>query len=74
LTTWTPSPWKASPCHVTLRKFDAISCHHCLWLQTCLCINWQNKQVSTTWESPIHLQEHKPAQPLGRLILPNKTE
>jgi hypothetical protein len=26
----------------------------------------------TTWNSPIHPQEHKPAQSLGRLIPPKK--
>jgi hypothetical protein len=30
LASWTPSPWKASPCHDTLRK--QAGCHHlCCW-------------------------------------------
>jgi hypothetical protein len=47
VTSWAPSPWKASSCRTTLRKVDAISPHRHQF-QTCLCINWQNKQVSIT--------------------------
>jgi hypothetical protein len=46
-TFWTPSPWKASPYLAALRKVSTISPYHCCLLQTCLCVNVQNEQVST---------------------------
>jgi hypothetical protein len=41
----------------------------------CASIDRTNRWAPCTiWESPIHPQEHKPEQPLCRLIPPNKTE
>jgi hypothetical protein len=48
-TSWIPSPWKASP-HQALRKFGAIS-HHC-HLQTCMCVNEQNRVSFPATHSP----------------------
>jgi hypothetical protein len=45
LTHWTPSPYKTSPCHVTLTKQEGSwAARH--RLQTCLGVIWQTKQVS----------------------------
>jgi hypothetical protein len=82
LTSWTPSQWKGSPYYITLRKFGAISCchccccHHCHWLQTwCMSIDRTNRWAPCTmWNFPIDSWEHKPAQSLGKLIFPPKTE
>jgi hypothetical protein len=58
---WSPSPWKASPQHVMLRKLEG--CRHCCschcWLPTCLWDILQTKQVSTTH------QPEFPQPPLG---------
>jgi hypothetical protein len=54
-TPWTPSPWKASPHHITMREQEG--CHAARsWLQTCLGDIWQTKQVSTKCHtvSPSH--------------------
>jgi hypothetical protein len=73
-TLWTPSPealnsdtlkWKASPCHITLRK-EGSQAARC-WLQTCLGdIQQTNRWApSITWYSPSHPRD-KPAKPPGQ--------
>jgi hypothetical protein len=66
VTPWTPSPWKASPCHAALRKDGAISTHcHC-WHQTCMhkiCRTSEN-HTSCGTSLPTHW-DHKLVQPMG---------
>jgi hypothetical protein len=74
VTSWTPSPWKASLYHAALQK--VVLFLPASWLQRCLC-------ESSEWTGDHHTQcvtplptpwEYNPAQPLGRLNPPpNKT-
>jgi hypothetical protein len=67
VTSWTPSPWKASLRHTALKQNGAIS-PHCL-APKLLALNWRtNRWASyTTCNSLTHSRENNPAQPLGRL-------
>jgi hypothetical protein len=60
MTSWTPRPWKASPCQITLRKFATISCCHCYCchchhcrLQTFLHIVLNVQLTEQTGEHPL---------------------
>jgi hypothetical protein len=48
LTPWTPSPQKAFPHHITLRKQVGCHCHR---LQTCLWDTQQTNQVNTKYHA-----------------------
>jgi hypothetical protein len=63
LISWTPSPWKAFPQHITLRKLEDCHCCHscCHWLQTCLGDIWQTK---LTEEKKHYSQANHLARPL----------
>jgi hypothetical protein len=69
---WTHSPYKTSPCHITLRKQeeeDSCAVRH--WLQTCLRDIWQitgehQDSLGIPRATPV-INQHSP---LGRLTPP----